>query len=235
MSRVLIIVNDIESGPGRLTRWLVEEDLEFDLRIGSHGALPTPEALADYAGLIMLGGGLMPDETDRAPWLREEAALVRTALDSGLPQLGICLGGQLIAHVGGGRVAAQTGAPEKGSTPIELSAAAREDRVFAQVTPSTAFIESHVDRILEIPPEAVLLASSTLCANQAFRLGEAAWGLQFHPESGPDNVRRWDPAGLAKLGFDKDELIAAADAAQPQTERDARALLAGFAAVIRGR
>ena len=111
MTRLLVIVNDIDSQPGLLTRWMISENVEFDLRIGGVSALPGPSELDAYDGLIMLGGGYMPDETDRAPWLADEAELVRHALDTDLPQLGICLGGQLIAHVIGGDVRAQTGAP----------------------------------------------------------------------------------------------------------------------------
>lgn len=233
MPRVLLIVNDIESGPRRLTQWLIDEHLDIDVRVGAAGSVPEPAALADYDGMIMLGGGYMPDDTAGAPWLGPEADLVRHALDRGMPQLGICLGGQLLAHVGGGAVAAESGAPEKGSTPIILTAEAAADPLFGGLRTSTAFIESHVDRITALPPGAVLLARSELCEIQAFRLGERAWGLQFHPEAGPENVRSWDAAKLAALGFDKDALIAGAEAAQPGTEVDARAMIAGFAALLR--
>ncbi|MGO1449806.1 MAG: glutamine amidotransferase-related protein, partial [Brevibacterium aurantiacum] len=121
MTRVLVIVNDIESQPGLLTQWMVSENIEFDLRIGGVSRLPAPSALSAYDGLIMLGGGYMPDETDRAPWLESEAQLSRHALETDLPQFGICLGGQLIAHVIGGDVRARTGAPEKGYTWIDMT------------------------------------------------------------------------------------------------------------------
>ena len=233
MPRVLLIVNDIESGPRRLTQWLIDEHLDIDVRVGAAGTIPEPEALGDYDGLIMLGGGYMPDDTSGAPWLAREAELVSRALGTGMPQLGICLGGQLIAHVGGGAVEASSGAPEKGSTPITLTKAAAADPLFGGLRTETAFIESHVDRITRLPEDAVLLARSEACELQAFRLGEAAWGLQFHPEAGPENVRSWDAGELAALGFDKEELIVAAEAAQPSTEVDARAMIAGFATLLR--
>ena len=158
MTRLLVIVNDIESQPGLLTRWMISENVEFDLRIGGVSTLPKPAELDAYDGLIMLGGGFMPDETDRAPWLADEAELVRHALDTDLPQFGICLGGQLIAHVIGADVRAQTGAPEKGYTRIDTTDEAAADPVFSAIRPRTSFVESHVDRIVALPEEATLLA-----------------------------------------------------------------------------
>ena len=233
--RALIIVNDIESGPRRIIQWLIDEKIDFDVRIGENRTLPAADALGAYDGLILLGGGYMPDDYQGAPWLEAEADLARTALEDTLPTLGICLGGQLLAQVGGGEVRAAHGTPEKGSTPINLNRDAGQDPIFADVSPNARFIESHIDQITELPAAAVLLASSDGVTNQAFRLGENAWGLQFHPEAGAENVEKWDPEKLAGLGFDKDTLVAEARAAQPQADADGRALLHGFAARIRQR
>ncbi|MGO0603047.1 type 1 glutamine amidotransferase [Brevibacterium linens] len=233
MTRLLVIVNDIESQPGLLTRWMISENVEFDLRIGGVSPLPGPAALDAYDGLIMLGGGYMPDETDRAPWLADEAALVRRALEVDLPQFGICLGGQLIAHVIGGDVRARTGAPEKGYTQIDTTAEAAADPVFSAIRPRTSFVESHVDRIVALPEEATLLATSAACEFQAFRVGRA-WGTQFHPESTRANIERWDAEKLQTLGFDKDTLLEEAMELGPESERDSQALFSAFLAVVRG-
>ena len=232
MTRLLVIVNDIESQPGLLTRWMISENVEFDLRIGGVSTLPKPAELDAYDGLIMLGGGFMPDETDRAPWLADEAELVRRALETDLPQFGICLGGQLIAHVIGADVRAQTGAPEKGYTRIDTTDEAAADPVFSAIRPRTSFVESHVDRIVALPEEATLLATSEACEFQAFRVGRA-WGTQFHPESTRENIERWDAAKLQTLGFDKDTLLEEAMELGPESERDSKALFSAFLAVVR--
>ena len=232
MTRLLVIVNDIESQPGLLTRWMISENVEFDLRIGGISPLPSPAELDVYDGLVMLGGGYMPDETDRAPWLADEAELVRRALETDLPQFGICLGGQLIAHVVGGDVRAQTGAPEKGYTRIDTTAEAAADPVFSAIRPRTAFVESHVDRIVALPEEATLLATSEACEFQAFRVGRA-WGTQFHPESTRANIERWDAEKLQTLGFYKDTLLEEATELGPESERDSKALFSAFLAVVR--
>src|SRR5699024_3811603 len=99
MTRLLVIVNDVDSQPGLLTQWMISENVEFDLRIGGVSPLPAQSALESYDGLITLGGGYMPDETDRAPWLAEEAELVRHSLDTDLPPLVISIGGQLLVQV----------------------------------------------------------------------------------------------------------------------------------------
>ena len=233
MTRLLVIVNDIKSQPGLLTKWMISENVEFDLRIGGVTALPTPDELGAYDGLIMLGGGYMPDETNRAPWLADEAALVRRGLSMDLPQLGICLGGQLIAHVIGADVRAQTGAPEKGYTRIDTTAEAASDPVFSAVPRRTAFVESHVDRIVALPQEATLLARSAACEFQAFRVGRA-WGTQFHPESTRENIERWDAERLQALGFDKAALVEQAREIGPESEREAKALFTAFLDVVRG-
>ena len=232
MTRLLVIVNDIESQPGLLTQWMISENVEFDLRIGGVSTLPKPAELDAYDGLIMLGGGFMPDETDRAPWLADEAELVRHALDTDLPQFGICLGGQLIAHVIGADVRAQTGAPEKGYTRIDTTDEAAADPVFSAIRPRTSFVESHVDRIVALPEEATLLATSEACEFQAFRVGRA-WGTQFHPESTRENIERWDAAKLQTLGFDKDTLLEEAMELGPESERDSKALFSAFLTVVR--
>ncbi|GAA2014011.1 type 1 glutamine amidotransferase [Brevibacterium samyangense] len=232
MPRVLMLVNDIDSKPGTLVPWLLENHVEFDLRIGGVSDFPEPAALADYDGLVLLGGGYMPDEVDRAPWLAPEQALVAEAFRLDLPQLGICLGGQMLAYVGGGEVKAKTGAVEKGYTPITLTPAAGEDPVFSGVRPATEFVESHQDRITALPQDAVLLASSETCEIQAFRLGRA-WGTQFHPEAGVDNLRRWNAERLAASGFDKEELIAHGEAITAEVVPDARAIVDAFCTVVK--
>ncbi|MCQ9384673.1 type 1 glutamine amidotransferase [Brevibacterium sp. 50QC2O2] len=235
-ARLLVVVNDPESGPGHLAGWLVAAGVEFDVRFGAHGTLPAVDELDAYDGMIALGGGFMPDDTARAPWLAREAGLVARCLADGIPLLGICLGCQLLAQVAGGTVAAATGAPEKGSTPITMTEAAAGDTLFRGLPRTTRFIESHVDRITALPQDAVVLAGSAVLDYQAFRIGEAAWGVQFHPEhEGPDAMERWNAEALAALGFDKDELIARARVEQPATEAAARTLVLAFVAVAEAR
>jgi GMP synthase-like glutamine amidotransferase len=97
---VLIVQNTPAGGPRRLAGWLTAEDLEVDVVVAS-GGTPLPETLGHDA-LIVLGGGYMPDDDHRAPWLAQTRALATQALEQGRPMLGICLGGQLLALVADG-------------------------------------------------------------------------------------------------------------------------------------
>lgn len=227
--RVLAIVNHPDSGLGRYHPWLTEAGISVELRPGRDGL---PEDLTDIHGLIMLGGGLMPDDDEKAPWLPAERALVARALDEQVPVLGICLGGQLLAMVGGGEVRANHGAIERGATPIHLTEAAAQDSLFGSLPSTFHAIENHRDSITALPAEAVHLAFSDACPHQAFRLGPVAWGLQFHPEASAANVARWDPDKVRADGFDPQELLRAAQAVETESERACRHLAQAFASQV---
>ncbi|MDL9978344.1 type 1 glutamine amidotransferase [Microbacterium sp. ASV49] len=211
--------------------WLEEDGFAVDAVFGGNGL---PESLDDYAGLVMLGGGLMPEDDDRAPWLAQERALARAAIDADLPTLGICLGGQILAHVAGGEVRRSFGPKERGSTVIRTSDAGRADLLLGGLGDAAPMIENHQDMITALPPAAVLLGSSEAIANQAFRLGARVYGLQFHPEVCAEDLLRWEePTDPAPGDRSVADLVADARAVDEQNTRTSRALVAGFAAHMR--
>ncbi|MBO0892617.1 MAG: type 1 glutamine amidotransferase, partial [Acidothermales bacterium] len=142
---VLVVQNEGNGGPRRFGDWLAEDGLRLDVVHAYDGAAP-PRALAHDAVLV-LGGGFMPDADDRAPWLAQTRALVAEALRSGVPVFGICLGGQLLAHVAGGAVKADAGAPETGSVPVTLRPEAAADPLFHDLPATVPGIEHHADAI----------------------------------------------------------------------------------------
>ncbi|AZZ41205.1 type 1 glutamine amidotransferase [Acidipropionibacterium jensenii] len=227
---VLVVVNSPTSGPRRLRGWLEADGLEICQHLASEGL---PEDLSGIDGLIMLGGGLMPDEFDRAPWLHGERTLALSAIAEDLPTLGICLGGQLLADVAGGQVRAKTGPKERGATLIHATADGASDPVIGGLGSGTPMIENHQDMITELPPDAVLLASSKALANQAFRLGDHVRGLQFHPEASAESLAGWDEAALTADGFSRDELVAEAQRVDAVNTAAARRLVNAFAAEVR--
>ena len=260
LPRVLIAQNSERSGPGRLPDWLAEDgidsvvvsgaDLPVHLTHPSAEARPSavrppmarsdtrmelPGGSAAVDGLVLLGGGFMPDDDERAPFLPHERALVREAMTAGVPVLGICLGAQLLAHVAGGEVTAKSGETERGSCPIELLAAAGNDPLFSGLTgyEELRMIQNHKDSITMLPPGAVHLATSEACRVQAFRVGAAAWGVQFHPEASAARLADWDESKLAAEGFDRAALLAQATADADVNTVQARALLGAFADIVR--
>jgi GMP synthase-like glutamine amidotransferase len=231
MTEVLVVQHTPGGGPGRFGAWLEEEGLDLEVVRAFEGAT-LPERLHGRA-LLVLGGGYLPDEDARAPWLPRTRSLVREALDAGSPVLGICLGGQLLAHVAGGVVRGEHGAPEAGSTALSLRADADGDRLFGGLPARLHAIEHHVDAITELPPGARWLAESERCPYQAFRCGEQAWGVQFHPEATPENILRWDPEKLRAQGFDRDELHRAAERDDAEAAPVWRRVASRFSDVVR--
>ncbi|MBT8137946.1 MAG: gamma-glutamyl-gamma-aminobutyrate hydrolase family protein [Gammaproteobacteria bacterium] len=152
----------------------------------------TPHAQPDvekYNGLIVLGGPMNVDQHEQFPHLEFEIRAIRRAMDCGIPVLGICLGAQLIARASGATVTPAP-APEIGWYEVAPTAEAAADPVLAPLTMERQIFQWHADTA-ELPADAVHLASSPLCANQAFRLGDRTYGFQFHLEVDQPLIERW--------------------------------------------
>src|SRR5262249_21072012 len=139
-----------------------------------------PRALGDYDAVIVYGGAMNVDQEDEHPWLRREDEVVRT-----LPG---CRGGQLLAKAAGAHVGPSP-EPEFGFTPVTLSAAAADDPLFGGLPRELEVFNAH-GYAFHVPDDGVELARSAVCA-QAFRLGDGAWGVQFHPDVRAQQVPRW--------------------------------------------
>ncbi|MHB9111593.1 MAG: type 1 glutamine amidotransferase [Thermoleophilia bacterium] len=150
---------------------------------------PVRASLAGWDGLIILGGPMAVYEPDENLHLRDELRIIARAIREDLPVLGICLGSQLIAAAGG---AAVYSGPrrEAGWGEVELTEAAANDALFAGLPSTLPVFQLHGDTF-DLPPGAVRLATSDLYANQAFRLGNNIYGLQFHVEVTSGLVKEW--------------------------------------------
>ncbi|MEV4837897.1 type 1 glutamine amidotransferase [Nonomuraea sp. NPDC049486] len=225
MRDVLVVQNSRSGGPGRWGGWLEEAGLRLDV-VHAYDDEPVPDRLRHDA-MIMLGGGYLPGDDDRAPWLAPTRKLVAEALAAEVPLFGICLGGQMIAEVAGGEVTADAGAPENGSLPVTIRPEAADDPLFHDLPGVVPAIEHHVDAITALPPGAVWLAETARCPYQAFRVGGRAWGVQFHPEVPPARIREWRADG-----FDPDEVYARAVADEPVSAPIWREVAHRFAGLV---
>lgn len=156
--------------------------------------LPSREG---FAGVIVSGSRAMV--TDRADWSQRTAAWLADAARAGMPVFGICFGHQLLAHALGGEVGDHPDGREMGTVDIELHPAAAEDPLFGPMPEKFPVQATHVQTVLRMPEGAVVLARSAHDAGHAFRWGDCAWGVQFHPEFSVTHMRGYIQARRVEL------------------------------------
>ncbi len=183
--KVLMVVHRPESETGRVGRFVRENGYEEEVcRLALGHALP--ETLTDYAGVVIFGGPMSVHDTAEFPFLNAERDWIARHADGSTPMLGICLGAQLIATaLGGNSVRHPQEKVEVGYYPLfsteqGLPLFPREMHAF----------QWHGDAIIA-PPGAELLATGDTFAVQAFRMGQAVVGIQFHPEVSRAMHHRW--------------------------------------------
>lgn len=132
------------------------------------------------AGVILTGSNSMV--TDYLPWSERLKPWLALAVKQELPVLGICYGHQLLAHSLGGTVATRPEGVEIGTISVARNATSDTDPLFASMPNQFLAHAVHWQSVERLPPQGVRLASSKADPNQAFRIGEKAWGVQFHPE-----------------------------------------------------
>ncbi len=168
-----------------------------------------------YDGLIVLGGPMMVSDRHRLPHLETEITAISRALDADLPVLGICLGAQLLAHVLGADVGPLP-QPEIGWYPLSPTNETEKDPVLGSLAQTSPIFQWH-GHGFDLPRDAVHLASTPNCPNQAFRYGNA-YGFQFHLEMDRALIHRWLhlPSYQAEL---KHAAVGGVDQIQADTER----------------
>ena len=240
MGTALVIENDPSDPLGRLGDWFAEAELPLTV-LRPHAGDELPADLGEHLALVVLGGDQSaypgPAGEPGAPWFPALEGLLRKAVRNRVPTLGVCLGAQLLATAHGGLVERSTSGPEIGPALVGRRDAADNDPLFKRVPLLPDVIQWHSDEITELPLNAVLLAASTRYPHQAFRLGDRAWGVQFHIECDVEMIAEWaghDTAVLEELGYDPEAVVAATAEILPDVEEAWQPVVARFAALALG-
>lgn len=186
MKHVLALQNYWDDPPGYLGEILQEHNIPCDIVNVEKDTFPDP---ARYSAVIALGGPQNANAHDKFPYLLREKELLRVVVEQDIPYLGICLGGQLLASALNAPVTRHH-LTEVGFFTVELTNEGKKDPLFQGLPGFQQVIHWHEDTFA-LPGGAIKLASSENTANQAFRVGHRAYGLQYHIEVTSDMFDIW--------------------------------------------
>lgn len=182
---VLVLQHTLEDDPAYLGQWLQSQGVSWHAPCAEAGQ-PYPASVRGYRAMAVLGGEWSAN--DDRPSLRQAEALIREADALGMPVLGHCLGGQLMAKAFGGQVA-RLAAPEVGWLPMGRHDSPDAQRWLGDAMQAVVY-QWHYDGVTVLPPSATTIASSPACAHQAFVLGPHL-AMQFHVEISPAKIQLW--------------------------------------------
>jgi GMP synthase (glutamine-hydrolysing) len=236
MKPVLIVTHLKDRSTG-LVRACLEEAGREVVQVDKVDAEPLP-AVSSVSGIVSMGGRESATRADADAFLSAEVELMAQALAHEVPLLGLCLGAQLLAVAGGGRVSA-IGRMVADWEPLSMCPAAATDPVFDALPDGVTVLKWHEDMI-EAPPGATALATAPGPGAALFRIGACAWGSQAHLEVTPRLlVDTWlaDPGSAAEIegaGHPIDEFRALSGRALERQMPAGRAVFSRFAETLSG-
>ncbi len=178
--KVGITFSDIMKEYGDFDDWICSfvqnEEIEV-IDVLNNEELPQTE---NVLGVIITGSHAMV--TQELAWSLKVETYIQQLIKEAIPLLGICYGHQLLAKAMGGKVDFHPKGMELGSVEVCACKEARRDALFQNLSQKFYVHVVHAQSVLELPKDALLLASNAFEKHHAFRLGDCAWGVQFHPE-----------------------------------------------------
>jgi len=228
--RALAIVHQTDAGPGVFAEEMRERGVELDQWLLSERGTGPPREIADYDAVLTFGGAMHADQEDRHPWLRFEKDFLAAMLDDGMPLLAVCLGTQLLADAAGG-VARRLEEPEIGWFDVEVTGEGSADPVIGQLAPSFTAFQWHSYE--GVPPDGTAILARTEACTQAYRIGERAWGIQFHAEVTAFDLGHWiedydSDEDAVRIGVDPEALCTETEAKITEWNRLGRKLCGRF-------
>lgn len=205
--KALAITYEREAGPGVFADAMRDRGVVMEEWAREVDDEP-PADPGSYDAVLSFGGAMNVDEEEKHPWLREQKDLLKELLDAERPLLGVCLGSQLLAEAAGA-TPGRAKTPEIGWFEVRVEGEGFRDPLMKPLAPKfTAFLWHSYEAPL--PPDAVPLARSEVCL-QAYRVGERAWGIQFHAEVSLADAEHWiddyrSDADAVKMGLDDEAL-----------------------------
>jgi len=205
MKSVAIFRHAPTEGPGYFATVLDRRQIPWRV-IGIDAGEQVPADPRAFSGLAFMGGPMSVN--DDLPWIAPALRLIRDAVAAGVPVLGHCLGGQLMAKALGGTVA-RNPVKEIGWGEVEVAAAPSARRWFGHV--GDAFVSFHWHgEAFTIPPAAERVLTNRYCENQAFALGPHL-GMQCHIEMTPELIEVWCETGAREISRSKSPAVQPAD------------------------
>ncbi len=191
--RILIVLHQENSSPGRVGQQLQARGFQLDIRKPRFGD-PLPQTMEHHAGAVVFGGPMSANDPEA--YVHKEIDWIGVPLREEKPFLGICLGAQMMVKQLGGRVAPdRDGHVEIGYYPIEPTDEGQT------LLPWPERVYQWHREGFSLPKGATLLARGGTYPNQAIRYGKAAYGIQFHPELTHAMMVRWTTRGAPRLSL----------------------------------
>jgi GMP synthase-like glutamine amidotransferase len=198
MKPILLVRNDVDESfgvaPGALA-WARTDLVTADAATGVE--LPPLHAVS---GVVMFGGAANADQVQEYPHLARVRDYAREAVERRVPYLGICLGSQILARALGVPVV-KSPVKEVGFEPIRPMPDAIEDPLLSLFADGDMVVQWHEDTH-DLPPGATFLATSDEVVVQAYRVGPATWGIQFHQEVDAVELEMWIALASAEIDLE---------------------------------
>ncbi|HEY1828537.1 MAG TPA: type 1 glutamine amidotransferase [Acidimicrobiales bacterium] len=222
-----VVIQHVEpEGPFEIAAALLRAGVTVDVRRVFAGD-PVPGGADGLDGLVVMGGPMSAASDEGFASRPAELALLGDALEQGVPTLGVCLGAQLLAAAAGASVYPGARGPEVGWGAVDALDTCAGDRLFDAIESPVTVLQWHGDTF-DLPVAAERLLRNDVYENQAFRIGEAAWGVQFHLEVDAPAVEGF----LASFGADLQHMEGGAEGIRSATPAAVSALAATRSLVL---